>query len=98
MINLIYVTQFDTNGILTALYIVIMYIQTYYMHICMDIQEHSYIYMWETMMFGLLCCISFRKKCCLNAFANNMKEHQSTGLSVHLYLLEAIMEIYFFIC
>ena len=28
MINLTYIAQFDTNGILTALYIVITYIQT----------------------------------------------------------------------
>ena len=33
IINLIYIVQFNTNGILTALYIVIKYIQTQYMHI-----------------------------------------------------------------
>ena len=33
IINLIYIVQFDTNGILTALYIVIMYIQMQYVHI-----------------------------------------------------------------
>ena len=32
IINLIYVAQFDTNGILTALYIVITYIQMQYVH------------------------------------------------------------------
>ena len=33
IINLIYVALFDTNGILTALSIVITYIQMQYMHI-----------------------------------------------------------------
>ena len=33
IINLIYIAQFDTNGILTALYIVIAYIQMQYVHV-----------------------------------------------------------------
>ena len=33
IINLIYITEFDTNGILTALYIVITYIQMQYVHV-----------------------------------------------------------------
>ena len=33
IINLMCMAQFDTNSILTALYIVIKYIQTQYMHI-----------------------------------------------------------------
>ena len=33
IINLIYIAQFDTNGILTALYIVTMYIKMQYVHI-----------------------------------------------------------------
>ena len=33
IINLIYTAQFHTNGILTALYIVRMYIQMQYVHI-----------------------------------------------------------------
>ena len=33
IINLIYIAQFDTNGILTALYIVITYIQRQYVHV-----------------------------------------------------------------
>ena len=33
IINLIYIAQFDTNGILTVLYIVIMYIQMQYVHV-----------------------------------------------------------------
>ena len=33
IINLIYIVQFDTNGIPTALYIVITYIQMQYVHI-----------------------------------------------------------------
>ena len=33
IINLIHIVQFDTNGILTALYIVIMYIQMQYVHV-----------------------------------------------------------------
>ena len=33
IINLIYIAQFDTNGILTALYIVITYIQKQYVHV-----------------------------------------------------------------
>ena len=33
IINLIYIAQFDTNGILTALYIVITYIQMQYEHV-----------------------------------------------------------------
>ena len=32
MINLIYIAQFDPNDILTALYIVITYIQMQYVH------------------------------------------------------------------
>ena len=32
IINLIYIAQFNTNGILTALCIVIMYTQTQYVH------------------------------------------------------------------
>ena len=31
--NLIYIAQFDTNGVLTALYIIIQYIQMRYVHI-----------------------------------------------------------------
>ena len=33
IINLIYIAQFDTNGILTALYTVITYIQMQYVHV-----------------------------------------------------------------
>ena len=33
IINLIYIAQFDTNGILSALYIVITYIQMQYVHV-----------------------------------------------------------------
>ena len=33
VINLIYIAQFDTNGILTALYIVITYIHMQYVHV-----------------------------------------------------------------
>ena len=33
IINLIYIAQFDTNGILTALYIVIKFLQMQYVHI-----------------------------------------------------------------
>ena len=33
IINLIYIAQFDTNGIFTALYILIKYIQMQYVHI-----------------------------------------------------------------
>ena len=33
IINLIYIAQFDTNRVLTALYIVITYIQTQYVHV-----------------------------------------------------------------
>ena len=33
IINLIYTAQFDTNGILTALCIVITYIQMQYVHV-----------------------------------------------------------------
>ena len=33
IINLIYIDQFDTDGILTALYIVITYIQMQYVHV-----------------------------------------------------------------
>ena len=33
IINLIYIAQFNTNGILTALYIVITYIQMQYVHV-----------------------------------------------------------------
>ena len=33
IINLIYIAQFDANGILTALYIVITYIQMQYVHV-----------------------------------------------------------------
>ena len=40
IINLFHIAQFDTNGILTALYIVIKYIQPHHMHLCMDIHEH----------------------------------------------------------
>ena len=38
----IFLAVFDTNGILTELHIVILYIQTHYMHICMDIHKHSF--------------------------------------------------------
>ena len=33
ILNLIYIAQFDTYGILTALYIVITYIQMQYVHV-----------------------------------------------------------------
>ena len=41
IINLIYIAQFDTNGILTALYIVITYIQIQYVHIWPYISDLS---------------------------------------------------------
>ena len=45
IINLIYIEQFDTDGILTALYIVIKYIRTQYMHIWTYMkQSYSYTY------------------------------------------------------
>ena len=45
IINLIYVAQCDTNGILTALYIVIKYIQTQYVHMWSYMkQSYSYTY------------------------------------------------------
>ena len=40
----IYIAQFNTNSILTALYIVIKYIQMHHMPLCVDIYEHSYSY------------------------------------------------------
>ena len=43
IINLIYIAQFDTNGILTALYIVMTYIQMQYVHVC-TYAEQSYKY------------------------------------------------------
>ena len=39
-----YIAQFDMNGILTALYIVLYCKQMYYMHVCININEHSYSY------------------------------------------------------
>ena len=33
IINLVYIAQFDTNSILTALFIVTKYIQTQYVHV-----------------------------------------------------------------
>ena len=45
IINLIYIAQFDTNGILTALYIVIQDIQMQYVHIWTNMkQSYSYTY------------------------------------------------------
>ena len=45
IINLIYIAQFDTNGILTALYIVIMYIQMQYVHVWTYMkQSYKYTY------------------------------------------------------
>ena len=43
IINLTYIAQFDTNSILTALYIVITYIQMQYVHVC-TYAEQSYKY------------------------------------------------------
>ena len=44
IIGLIYIAQFDTNGTLTALYIVIKYIQTQYIHIIWTYMKQSYSY------------------------------------------------------
>ena len=45
IINLIYIAQFDTNSILTALYIVITYIQMQYVHVSTYMkQSYSYTY------------------------------------------------------
>ena len=45
IMRLIYIAQFDTNGILTALYTVIKYIQTQYMHIWTYMKQScSYTY------------------------------------------------------
>ena len=45
IINLIYIVQFDTNGILTALYIVITYIQMQYVHVWTYMkQSYEYTY------------------------------------------------------
>ena len=45
IINLIYIAQFDTYGILTALYIVIVYVQMQYVHVwtCMK-QSYPFTY------------------------------------------------------
>ena len=43
IINLSYIAQFDTKGILTALYIVITYIRMQYVHVC-TYAEQSYKY------------------------------------------------------
>ena len=40
MINLIYIAQFDTNGILTALYLVITYIQMQYVQYVLTRNNH----------------------------------------------------------
>ena len=61
IINLIYIAQFDTNGILTSLYIVITYIQMQYVHIwtymkqsykytytCLHINQNPRLPMWQT--------------------------------------------------
>ena len=45
IINLNYIVQFDINGILTALYIVMEYIQTQYMHVWTYL-KHSYSYIY----------------------------------------------------
>ena len=42
--TLIYIAQFDTNGILTALYTVMKYIQTHCMYTYMDTYKQSYSY------------------------------------------------------
>ena len=52
IINLIYIGQFDTNGILTALYIVITYIQMQYetiisVHIYMSTHKHIHSHMYK---------------------------------------------------
>ena len=45
IINLIYIAQFNTNGILTALYIVITYIQMQYVHVWNNhINTHIHVY------------------------------------------------------
>ena len=63
--NLLYIVQFDTNGILTALYIVIKYIQTQYMHIWTYMKQlssytftclHIYTYT-DTIIMTLKCAI-----------------------------------------
>ena len=41
-LNLIHVAQLDTNGILNELYTVTLYIQMFYIHIRMDLNENSY--------------------------------------------------------
>ena len=42
IMNLIYIVQFDTHGILIALYTVIKYIQTHHMSLCVDIHIYTY--------------------------------------------------------
>ena len=42
ILNLIYTAQFNTNGMVTALYIVVIYTQTHHKHLHMHIHEHSY--------------------------------------------------------
>ena len=42
IISLIYIAQFNTNGILTALYIVITYIQMQYVHVCTYACKYTY--------------------------------------------------------
>ena len=45
IINIIYIAQFDTNGILTVLYIVITYIQMQYVHVWTYMkQSYKYTY------------------------------------------------------
>ena len=51
VVNLIYIAQFDTNGILTVLYIAIQYIQIHetviFIHIYMPVHKHIHRYMYK---------------------------------------------------
>ena len=53
IMNPFYIAQFDTNGIFTALHIVIMYIQTQYMHIWTYMKQ-SYSYTYTSLFRGTL--------------------------------------------
>ena len=63
IINLIYIAQFDTNGILTALYIVITYIQMQYVRVCTYAkQSYKYTYKFDRVTIAFILALFYWMK------------------------------------
>ena len=88
IINLIYKAQFDTNGILTALYIVITYIQMQYVHV--------WTYMKQSYCSGVQCTHCSATKIFGNCYTSRPSLHSSRKqVSIFFFSMHVAMSQFF---